>query len=711
MKNTVKKRHNRTNRSNSYSEVLEVLAASPNKLLNYKQVGAKVPQHSYKEVNHALELLVKDGKLKQPEVGKYMFERMTEDEIIGKLDFNSRGDAYLVVEDVDDDIKIKSGDTLDSFDGDEVAVRLKYLAGKTKARAFVTRVIKRARETYVGTISAGGNSFFIIPDGNKMHTDFFLPKERLNGATDGDKVIFKFKDWPAKAKNPYARVVDILGRSGENTAEMHAIVAEFGFDTKFDDAVEQAADAFPKEIPAAEIAKREDFRNITTFTIDPADAKDFDDALSFQTLPNGNVEIGVHIADVSHYVTPSDTIDQEAVERATSVYLVDRTIPMLPERLSNGLCSLRPHEESLTFSAIFELDAKGSVQKYRFAKTVIFSDHRFAYEDAQEVIENKKGPYAKELETMNNIALKLRNARYDNGAINFETTEFRFVLDDQGTPTAVIPKVRKDAHKMIEEYMLLANKYVAMHLYTKNDKAPLPYRVHEEPSQEKMTDFVETAMEFGHKIDMSSNKAYSKSINEMVAKIEGTLEGDILQPLAIRSMEKAYYTNKKIGHFGLAFDHYAHFTSPIRRYPDLITHRMLHDYLTKKKSFDYGDVERMASHSSKQEQKATSAERASIKYKQVEYMASFKGEEFDGIISGVTDWGIFVEILENKCEGMVRLRDMKGDHYTFLPEKKKVIGERTKKSFAMGQRVRIRVKNTDLAKRNIDFVFVEEKYS
>ena len=707
----MKKRHNRTNRSNSYSEVLEVLAASPNKLLNYKQVGAKVPQHSYKEVNHALELLVKDGKLKQPEVGKYMFERMTEDEIIGKLDFNSRGDAYLVVEDVDDDIKIKSGDTLDSFDGDEVAVRLKYLAGKTKARAFVTRVIKRARETYVGTISAGGNSFFIIPDGNKMHTDFFLPKERLNGATDGDKVIFKFKDWPAKAKNPYARVVDILGRSGENTAEMHAIVAEFGFDTKFDDAVEQAADAFPKEIPAAEIAKREDFRNITTFTIDPADAKDFDDALSFQTLPNGNVEIGVHIADVSHYVTPSDTIDQEAVERATSVYLVDRTIPMLPERLSNGLCSLRPHEESLTFSAIFELDAKGSVQKYRFAKTVIFSDHRFAYEDAQEVIENKKGPYAKELETMNNIALKLRNARYDNGAINFETTEFRFVLDDQGTPTAVIPKVRKDAHKMIEEYMLLANKYVAMHLYTKNDKAPLPYRVHEEPSQEKMTDFVETAMEFGHKIDMSSNKAYSKSINEMVAKIEGTLEGDILQPLAIRSMEKAYYTNKKIGHFGLAFDHYAHFTSPIRRYPDLITHRMLHDYLTKKKSFDYGDVERMASHSSKQEQKATSAERASIKYKQVEYMASFKGEEFDGIISGVTDWGIFVEILENKCEGMVRLRDMKGDHYTFLPEKKKVIGERTKKSFAMGQRVRIRVKNTDLAKRNIDFVFVEEKYS
>jgi ribonuclease R len=707
----LKNKHKRTRKSNSYEEILQVLAASPNRPLNYKQVGAQVPEISYKEVNKVLDQLVHDQKIKQPEVGKYMFERMTADELIGKLDFNSRGDAYLVIEDVEDDIKIKSGDTLDSFDGDEVAVKLKYLSGKTKPRAYVTRVITRARETYVGTVSAGGNSFFIIPDGNKMHTDFFLPKERANGATDGDKVIFKLRDWPAKAKNPYATIVDILGRSGENTAEMHAIVAEFGFDTKFDDAVEHAADEFPTQISDEEIAKREDFRKVTTFTIDPADAKDFDDALSFQTLPNGNIEIGVHIADVSHFVTPGDTIDQEAVKRATSVYLVDRTIPMLPERLSNELCSLRPHEESLTFSTIFELDAKGIVKNYRFAKTVIYSDHRFAYEDAQEVIENKAGKYAKELGTMNDIALYLRNARYDNGAINFETTEFRFVLDEQGTPTAVIPKMRKDAHKMIEEYMLLANKYVAMHLYTKNDKMPLPYRVHEEPSEERILEFAATALEFGIKIDTSSYKAYSHSINEMVAKIEGTMEGDILQPLAIRSMQKAYYTSQKIGHFGLAFDYYAHFTSPIRRYPDLITHRMLHDYLTKTKSFDYGDVEKMASHSSKQEQKATSAERASTKYKQVEYLANFKGEEFDGIISGVTDWGIFVEIIENKCEGMVRLRDLKGDHYTFLPEKKKVIGQRTGTSYAMGQQVRIRVKNTDLAKRNIDFSFVEERHS
>lgn len=703
----MKKKNKRTRKSNDYKEVLKVLVDNANKPLNYKQIGAKVPQLSFKQVSYVLELLVRDNKIIKSDRGKYMLERKASDEVQGTLDFSSRGDAYLMVEDLEDDIKIKAGDTLDAFDGDEVSVRLIYQRGKTKPKAVVTRVIARARETFVGTISKGGNAYFVLPDSNKIHTDFYVPKERINGATDGDKVVIKYRDWPAKAKNPYASVVDILGRSGENTAEMHAIVAEFGFSTKFEDSTENAAEKLPKKISDKEISKREDFRNITTFTIDPADAKDFDDALSFQKLDNGNYEIGVHIADVSHYVTPTDTIDQEAVLRATSVYLVDRTIPMLPERLSNELCSLRPHEESLTFSAIFELDANGNVKKYRFAKTVIFSDHRFAYEDAQKVIESKNGKYADELEVMNSIALKLRNARYKNGAINFETTEFRFILDAKGAPTSVIPKVRKDAHKMIEEYMLLANKYVAMHLYTKNDKMPLPYRVHEEPSEEKITEFAETAAEFGFKIDTSNYKAYSKSINKMVAKVDGTLEGDILQPLAIRSMEKAYYTSKKISHFGLAFDYYAHFTSPIRRYPDLITHRMLHDYLKKTKSFDYGTVEKMASHSSKQEQKATSAERASIKYKQVEYMANFKGEEFDGIISGVTDWGIFVEIIENKCEGMVRLRDLKGDHYIYLPEKKKVKGQRTGKTYSMGQQVRIRVKNTDLAKRNIDFAFVD----
>jgi ribonuclease R len=680
--------------------------AEANKPLNYKQIAAKLDDIDKREVGEILELLVRDNKIERKDRGQYIYIK-TRDEIRGILDFNQRGDAYLIADNLDKDIKIKAGNTLDAFDGDEVSVKVTYSKSSGKIKAFVTEVINRARTNYVGTVSGTGNLCFIIPDGTKMHTDFYVPKEQIKGAKNGDKVLFKYRDWPAKAKNPYATIIEIFGPAGENTAEMHAIVAEFGFATKFDDAVEEAAAKLPKKIRNEEILKRKDYREITTFTIDPQDAKDFDDALSFRKLENGNYEVGVHIADVSHYIQPGDTIDVEALNRATSVYLVDRTIPMLPERLSNELCSLRPHEESLCFAVIFELDSIGTVLNYSFAKTVIFSDHRFAYEQAQEVIVNKKGKYATELEVMNNIAKKLRAARFKNGAINFETTEFRFELDDKGKPIGVYPKVRADAHKMIEEYMLLANKYVATHLYTKNDKMPLPFRVHEEPSPEKLAEFAETASNFGFQIDITSYKGLAKSINEMVAKVEGTLEGDILQPLAIRSMEKAYYTSKKTGHFGLAFEYYAHFTSPIRRYPDLITHRMLNDYLTKTKSFNYGEVEKMAKHSSNQEQKAVSAERASVKYKQVEYLSGFKGVEFEGIISGVTDWGIYVEIVENKCEGMVRIRDMKGDNFTYLPEKRMVIGQRTKTSYTMGQRVWIRVKNTNLAKRNIDFEFVK----
>lgn len=702
----MKKKNKRLRKSDDYDEVLKVLITEANKPLNYKQIAAKLPEIDKQEVAEILELLIRDNKIERKDRGQYIYIK-TRDEVVGVLDFNQRGDAYLVADNLDKDIKIKAGNTLDAFDGDEVSVKVTYSRGTGKIKAFVTEVKKRARTTYVGTINGNGNSFFIIPDGTKMHTDFYVPKEKINGAKDGDKVIFKYRDWPAKAKNPYASIVQVLGPAGDNTTEMHAIVAEFGFATKFDDNVEAAAAKLPKEISKDEIAKRKDYRGITTFTIDPEDAKDFDDALSFQKLDNGNFEIGVHIADVSHYVTPGDIIDTEALNRATSVYLVDRTIPMLPERLSNELCSLRPHEESLCFAVIFELDDSGKVLNYSFAKTVIYSDHRFSYEQAQEVIASKKGDYASEIEIMNSIAKKLRNARFKNGAINFETTEFRFELDEKGKPIGVYPKVRADAHKMIEEYMLLANKYVATHLYTKNDKMPLPFRVHEEPSAEKLAEFAETAANFGFNIDITSFKGLAKSINEMVAKVEGTLEGDILQPLAIRSMEKAYYTSKKTGHFGLAFEYYAHFTSPIRRYPDLITHRMLFDYLSKTKAFNYNEVERMAKHSSNQEQKAVSAERASVKYKQVEYLSGFKGSEFEGIISGVTDWGLYVEIVENKCEGMVRLRDMTGDNFNFIPEKKMVIGQRTKQTYSMGQRVWIRVKNTNLAKRNIDFEFVK----
>jgi len=625
----LKKKKKGQKTTKNFTSVISVLIDQPNTPLNYKQIGSKIPHISYKKVNQTLEKLVMEGQIKSPSVGKFMFEKKDFNEIEGTLDFNSKGDAYLVSDNLENDIKIKYGNTLDAFDGDLVKVKLSYIEGKTKPRAFVTTVVNRNREYIVGTLSSNRNTHFVIPDNNKIHTDFYIPKEYLKNAKNGDKVKIKFRDWPARAKNPYARIVEVFGKAGNNSAEMHAIVAEFGFDTQFDDAIEKAANQLPKTIHKDEVSKREDYRSISTFTIDPADAKDFDDALSFQKLKNGNTEIGVHIADVSHYINPTDVIDKEAIKRATSVYLVDRTIPMLPEVLSNNICSLRPHEESLCFSVIFEFDSDANVKDYRFAKTVIYSDHRFSYEDAQEVIDSEKGLYAEELKTMNLIASKLRKKKYENGAINFETTEFRFTLDKNGKPIAVIPKVRKDAHKMIEEYMLLANKYVARQLYVDNNKMPIPYRVHEEPSPEKLAEFAETALNFGFRIDTSNYKQLAASINSMVSKVQGTLEGDILQPLAIRSMEKAYYTTKKVGHFGLGFDHYAHFTSPIRRYPDLITHRMLNDY--------HSQVEAMASHSSKQEQKATNAERASIKYKQVEYMSGFKGEEFEGIISGLTE--------------------------------------------------------------------------
>lgn len=702
----MKKNNRERKKTVTYSTVIDVLLNSPNRSLNHIQISAQVPHIKKDEVIRILNQLVADKRIVKPTVGKFMYEIKNTKEIEGILDFNSRGDAYLVADNLDKDIKIKQGNTLDAFDGDLVRVKFTYVVGKTKPKAFVNQVIKRHRDNFVGTISSNGKAFFIIPDNSKIHTDFYLPKEYLKGAKNGDKVKFTFRDWPAKAKNPYAKVVEVFGRSGENSAEMHAIVAEFGFDTQFDDSVEVAANQLPKKTEQNEIDQREDYRKIATFTIDPADAKDFDDALSYQELQNGNIEIGVHIADVSHYVKPNDTIDQEAIKRATSVYLVDRTIPMLPEVLSNEICSLRPNEESLCFSVIFEFDNQANVKDYRFAKTIIYSDHRFSYEDAQSIIESKEGTFAREITQMNSIAGSLRERKYKNGAINFETTEFRFTLDSNGKPTSVIPKMRKDAHKMIEEYMLLANKYVAKHLYEKNNKMPIPFRVHEEPNQEKLIEFAETANNFGYKIDISDYKKLAASINDMVQQVQGTLEGDILQPLAIRSMEKAYYTTKKTGHFGLGFDFYAHFTSPIRRYPDLITHRMLFDYLQKTKTFSYENVESMASHSSKQEQKATSAERASIKYKQVEYMSGFKGEEFEGIISGITEWGIYVEIIENKCEGMIRMRDMKSDQFLFYPKKRIVRGSRTGKTYTMGDRIWIRVKNTDLTKRNIDFQIV-----
>lgn len=700
----MKKKNKRLRRSDDYLLILNYLIKNPNKAFNYKQIASKLEDVDPAGVAQILNLLVRDNKLEMVDRGKFMY-RKSQDEIIGTLDFNQRGDAYLSAENLDKDIKIKPGDTLDAFQGDSVKVRIVYTKKQAKPRAFVTEVVQRARTTFVGTMTINGNLYFVIPDHTKIHTDFFIPAEQTKGAKDGDKVLVKLKDWPVKAKNPIASVVEVFGVSGSNNAEMHAIVAEFGFSTSFPAEVEHAAESIKLDIDSA-LTERKDYRSITTFTIDPHDAKDFDDAISIQFLNDDLIEVGVHIADVSHFVELDGIIDQEAYKRATSVYLVDRTIPMLPERLSNELCSLRPNEDSFCFAVLFKLNRSAKVISYEFSKTIIHSDFRFAYEDAQAIITGKKHVLSKEIIALNELAKILRNRRFEHGAINFETTEFKFELDANGKPLSVVPKARFDAHKLIEEFMLLANRHVAMELYTKHNQAPIPYRVHEEPSIEKLQEFATTAATFGYKIDIKNFKMLAKSINEMVQKVEGTLEGDILQPLAIRSMEKAYYTSKKTGHFGLAFEYYAHFTSPIRRYPDLITHRFLFDYLKKKSSYGHTQMEPLCKHCSDQEQKAVNAERASVKYKQVEYLSAFKGEEFEGMITGLTEWGIYVEIVENKCEGMIRVNDIKGDHYNFHPEIKKLIGQRTKKTYAMGDRVWIRIKQTNLQRRTVDFEFI-----
>lgn len=702
----MKKKNKRVRKSNAYDLVYQYLVQNPNKALNYKQVASSLKGVDKKEVSHILELLVRDGKIEMLDRGKY-FYKSKGDEIIGTLDFNQKGDAYLVSEQMDEDLKIKEGNTADAFQGDKVKAKVSYSGRSAKPVVKVVEVLERDQTTFVGTLHVNGKIFFVIPDNYKIHTDFFIPPEKVNNAKDGEKVLVEFRDWPKSAKNPYGSIKEVFGMPGENDTEMHAIVAEFGFDTKFAPEVEHQAEQLQANIEE-ELKHRKDFRDILTFTIDPHDAKDFDDAISYRELEDGTYEIGVHIADVSHYVKPNDPIDIEAYKRATSVYLVDRTIPMLPERLSNELCSLRPHEESLCFAVIFRMNANAKVLKYEFAKTVIYSAHRLAYEDAQECIEGKDHPIAAEIRSLNGFAKKLRDKRFKEGSINFETTEFKFELDEKGSPISVEPKHRFDAHKLIEEFMLLANQYVAMHMYSKRNKAPIPYRVHEEPSVEKLQEFAKTALTFGYKIDISDYQNLSRSINEMVSKIEGTLEGDILQPLAIRSMEKAYYTSKKTGHFGLAFEYYAHFTSPIRRYPDLLTHRMLFESLSNKQPYQQTEMESMCKHCSDQEQKAVSAERASIKYKQVEYLSRFKGEEFEGIISGLTEWGMYVEIIENKCEGMIRLKDIKGDRFSYHPEIKKVIGGRSKKTYSMGDRVWISVKQTNLQRRTIDFDLVNE---
>jgi ribonuclease R len=661
------------------------------------------------DLYHLLESLLEDGKIEQLNNGNFKAKRTASGKgAVGIVDHVNPRFAYVATgEEGSKDIYVQSRDLGSAIHGDTVKVTLLGKKNGASPEGKVVEVVKRGRSRFVGRIEISKTFGFIIPDFKKVYSDFFVYPENLNGAKANDKVLFEVTKWAEGDKSAEGKVIEILGKAGENNAEIHSIMAEFDLPFRFPEPVLKESEKIQEGITADEVKKRRDFRKILTFTIDPEDAKDFDDAISFQHLPNGNYEIGVHIADVTHYVRPGNELDADAFDRATSVYLVDRTVPMLPERLSNALCSLRPNEDKLTFAAVFEMDAKGKIHNEWFGRTVIHSDNRFTYEQAQEVIESGKGIFAEEIKILNSLHLILRKERFKKGAVNFETTEVKFKLDKDGKPLAVVPKVRKEAHKLIEEFMLLANRAVATYIYKMKkgeEKNTFVYRTHDFPNPEKVADFAVFAKQFGHTLEIEET-AVSRSLNKLMDSIEGKPEQNVLQSLAVRAMAKAKYTTEAKQHFGLAFDHYTHFTSPIRRYPDMMVHRLLQHYLDGGKSVGKKEFEEKCIHSSEREKRAADAERASIKYKQVEFMSLADKKPYEGIITGVQEFGIFVEITETKCEGMVRMADMKDDFYEFDEKNYRAIGRRRKKVYRLGDKVIVNIKKTDVDRRLIDLTF------
>ncbi len=709
-----KKKKRRSGDSATFSDlkilIKEILNDREYRKTSHKQIIKKLGVKDKKTKNIIKTILKETRQSKPPRGEKSTPQGQFSGEIIGKVDYVNPRFAYIVSDDLEEDIKVKSENLKYAFDDDLVKVQLFKSRRGDRLEGKVVEIIDRFRKEFVGRVELMNNYAFVIPDFRKMHFDIFIAPENLKEAKPDDKVVVEIIQWPTRNKNPEGKITRVLGKSGENEAEIHSIMAEFGLPFKFPDNVIGQANKIVDGVIDDEISIRKDFRDILTFTIDPVDAKDFDDALSLRKLNNGNYEVGIHIADVTHYVRPNTVLEKEANERATSVYLVDRTIPMLPEKISNELCSLRPFEDKLTFSAVFELDENAHIKKEWFGKTVIHSNRRFTYEEAQERIEKKSGDFFAELTTLNELALKLRVERFMWGAINFETTEVRFDLDDDGKPISLRLKERKDAHKLVEEFMLLANKRVAEFVYKMKkgkSKNTFVYRTHDYPDPEKLSAFSIFAKKFGHELHVDE-AAISKSLNNLIEDIEGKPEQNVLQTLAIRSMAKAKYTTEAKGHFGLAFPHYTHFTSPIRRYPDMMVHRMLMHYLNEGNSLNQAAYEKKCQHSSEMEKVAADAERASIKYKQVEFMESMIGESFDGIVSGVTEWGIFVEMTKTKCEGMVRLSELDDDYYIFEPDHFRVIGQNYKKTITLGDDVRVKVLKTDINRRTIDLELLQD---
>lgn len=664
----------------------------------------------------ALQSLVAAGRIEEPEADHFRAKQKvaTINTLIGIVDMTQSGNAYVVIDGHLYDVFVPSRKTNRAFNGDTVRVRITTAAkaGKNKKpEGEIVEIIKREKELFIGKVEISENYAFAITDDRFNNYDFYLPNEEIKRfqLTNGDRVILRIKDWPPTMKNPIGQIVSKLGAAGEHAADMEAILVETGINYNFPPEVEKAAAELPIEISKDEIRRRRDIRDIFTITIDPYDAKDFDDAISYRKLENGNIEVGVHIADVSHYVIPGGMIDKEAYSRGTSVYLVDRVIPMLPEKLSNNVCSLRPHEDKLTFSAIFEMDEDAKIINEWFGKTIMHSNRRFTYEEAQEVIEKKSDEYSEEILAINRISTLLREKRFKHGAISFETQEVKFILDENFVPTGVYVKERKEAHLLIEDLMLLANRRVAYHLAKNYPKVPFVYRVHDMPDMQKLEEFGMNAKRFGYKLRLDSPKNISAELNKLMAEIKGKPEQNILESLAIRCMAKAVYTTKNIGHYGLAFEHYTHFTSPIRRYPDLMVHRVLENVLQSEKLLypNLEELEDKCRHSSATERKAMEAERESVKYKQVEYMSKHVGESFDGVISGIMNFGIFVEIVENKCEGMIRIDSIR-DELMFDEARRRFVSLTHSDNFELGNKVRIKVKKADLGARQLDFVLADK---
>lgn len=694
------------------SAIMALFYASPKEPFNYKQVSRVIGAENTVQKLQVADILYDlcaDNVITEIDHGRYRLNSLGT-VAVGTFMRRSNGKNSFVPEDGSGPVFVAERNSMHAMQGDKVKVQLLAKRRGAEPEAEVVEVLESVNHVFVGKLQVTSGYAFLVTENKTLANDIFIPKEKLNGGKDGDKAIVRIMEWPDEAKNPLGEVVDVLGKAGQNNAEMHAILAEFGLPYNYPASVESAADKIPEVITPEEVAKREDFRGVLTFTIDPKDAKDFDDALSFRRLENGNTEVGVHIADVTHYVTPESIIDKEAESRATSIYLVDRTIPMLPERLSNLICSLRPDEEKLCFSVVFELDQQADVVRSRICRTVIKSDRRYTYEEAQQVIETGEGENKEAILALDAMAKKIRERRFKNGAINFDRYEVKFEIDENGKPLSVYFKEAKDANKLIEEFMLLANRTVAEFVGKAKrgeTKKTFVYRIHDLPDPEKMENFATFIRRFGYKLKTEGSKAeVSKGINGLLDSVQGKPEENLIETVAIRAMQKAKYSTDNVGHYGLAFDFYTHFTSPIRRYPDMLVHRLLERYLAGGRSVSKDNYEKVCEHCSEMEQTAANAERASIKYKQVEFMSNKLGRVYDGVISGVTEWGLYVELNENKCEGLVPIRDLDDDYYEFDDKNYCLIGRRKKRRYRLGDPVTIKVAQANLDRKQLDFTLV-----